>query len=548
MLEERRRHREGDLVKISLLQQWVTQQSEVSPERIAIVFREERMTYGQLEQASNALARLLKDVGCQKGDRVCFLSPKSPAALVSMLGILKADCMHVPLDASSPAPRLAKIVKVCQPRVILAGGGVAALLDEVLLNAKETANPFIGWMEYNATAGQEFTAKFSFRDLQSYASNTLEYRNTMEDPAHILFTSGSTGNPKGVVITHSNVIHFIRWAVRYFQTSPTDKISSHPPLHFDLSTFDIFGTLSVGAELHLIPMELNLLPHKLSEFIRTSELTQWFSVPSLLTYMAKLDAVKMKDFPTLKRLLWCGEVFPTPALMYWMKRLPTVQFTNLYGPTEATIASSYYTVPQCPDDERTAVPIGTACDGEELLVLGDGLKPLPPGKIGDLYIGGAGLSPGYWKNHEQTDAVFLRDPRGSDPTARIYKTGDLAKVGEDSLVYFIGRSDSQIKSRGYRIELGEIETALNALHLTEACAVVAIKTDGFEGYTICCAYVAPKGSDLAPANLRTELGKTIPPYMLPARWMALDQMPLNVNGKYDRMKLKDLFAGTTPLT
>jgi len=526
---------------VSLLQEWITQQAEVHPERVAVVSRQERMTYGQLEYASNRLARLLKGAGCQKGDRVCFLIPKSNAALVSMLGILKADCTHVPLDTLSPAPRLVKIVEACAPRAILAGGGVQSLLDEVLANTKGFAKPLVGWMEDDAVAGREFTSTFSGRDLQSYPSSPLDYRNTTDDPAHILFTSGSTGIPKGVIITHSNVIHFIRWAVTYFQTSPTDKISSHPPLHFDLSTFDVFGTLSVGAELHLVPTELNLLPHKLSEFIRASELTQWFSVPSVLSYMAKLDALKFNDFPTLKRLLWCGEVFPTPALIYWMTRLPTVQFTNLYGPTEATIASSYYTLPECPRDERAVIPIGTPCDGEELLVLGDDLQPVPSGDIGDLFIGGVGLSPGYWNNPEQTSSAFLNNPRSNHTTDRIYKTGDLAKLGEDRLVYFVGRADSQIKSRGYRIELGEIETALNALHLTEACAVVAIKTDGFEGYTICCAYVPPNNSVLTSAKLRAELVKMLPAYMLPSRWMTLGQMPLNVNGKYDRKKLKDLF-------
>jgi acyl-coenzyme A synthetase/AMP-(fatty) acid ligase len=258
--------------------------------------------------------------------------------------------------------------------------------------------------------------------------------------------------------------------------------------------------------------------------------------------MAKLDAVKFNDFPTLKRLLWCGEVFPTPALIYWMTRLPTVQVTNLYGPTEATIASSYYTVPECPRDDRAAIPIGTACDGEELLVLGDDLQPVPPGEIGDLFIGGVGLSPGYWNNPEQTNSVFLKHPRNSHPHNRIYRTGDLAKLGEDGLIYFVGRTDSQIKSRGYRIELGEIETALNAVHLTEACAVVAIKTDGFEGHTVCCAYVPPNNSGLTVAKLRAELAKMLPAYMLPSRWMTLDQMPLNVNGKYDRKTLKDLFS------
>lgn len=533
-------------MNVSLLQQWIARQAESQPERIAVVFHDTRMTYGQLDDASNRLARLLRSVGCRKGERVCFLIPKSPAALVGLLGILKADCCYVPLDTSSPAPRLAKIVEVCEPRAILAGGGVQPLLDEVLAGVPDSAKPLVGWLDGETAAGCECAAAFSWQDLQSQPNGPLDYRSATDDPAHILFTSGSTGIPKGVMITHANVIHFIQWAVNYFQTSPGDKISSHPPLHFDLSTFDVFGTLSSGAELHLVPPELNLLPHKLAEFIRASELTQWFSVPSVLNYMAKQDAVRFNDFPALKRVLWCGEVFPTPALIHWMARLPAVTFTNLYGPTEATIASSYYTVPECPKDERTAIPIGTACEGETLLVLGEDHQPLSAGAIGDLYIGGVGLSPGYWNDSEQTEKAFLRLPCGGASNRRLYKTGDLARLGSDGLVYFVGRVDSQIKSRGYRIELGEIEAALNSLHLTEANAVVAVKTDGFEGWTICCAYVPGVGRGVTPAQLRAQLRKSIPSYMLPARWLALEQMPLNINGKYDRKKLKDLFAATLP--
>src|SRR6266540_3793351 len=140
--------------------------------------------------------------------------------------------------------------------------------------------------------------------------------------AHILFTSGSTGAPKGVQITHDNALRFIEWAIGYFGVSAEDRISGHPPLHFDLSTFDIYAALGAGAQLHLVPAELNLLPNKIADFIRRHELTQWFSAPSLLNYMARQDVVAQGDFPTLKRLLWCGEVFPTPALRYWMKRLP----------------------------------------------------------------------------------------------------------------------------------------------------------------------------------------------------------------------------------
>jgi len=280
----------------------------------------------------------------------------------------------------------------------------------------------------------------------------------------------------------------------------------------------------------------------LAQFIRAAELTQWFSVPSLLSYLAKFDVVRFDDFPTLRRLLWCGEVFPTPALRYWMTRLPHVTFTNLYGPTETTIASSYYTVPSCPEDDRGAIPIGSPCAGEELLVLNERLQPVPPGEVGDLYIRGVGLSPGYWRDPEKTRAVFLSNPFASDPADRIYRTGDLARIGDDGLVYFLGRADSQIKSRGYRIELGEIETALNALSCLRECAVIAVSTDGFEGTAICCAYVPSPGVAVTPGELRHALAKVLPAPMLPSRWMAYERLPRNANEKFDRRLLQEAFA------
>src|SRR5262245_1777300 len=343
---------------VSLLQQWLTRQAEQRAETVALVLKQERVTYRELEEDSNRLARLLQDAGCRRGDRVCLLMPKAPAAILSQLAILKADCTYVPLDAGSPTSRLAKIVEVVAPRVILAAGPVAKLLDELLAEMPMADRPLIGWLGEATPANNQFTVSFVRIDAQNYSEAPLRYQNSSADPAHILFTSGSTGVPKGVIITHANVRHFVEWAVSYFGTTAADRISGHPPLHFDLSTYDIFGTFAAGAQLHLIPAELNLLPQKLAEYIRAAELTQWFSVPSLLNYMAKLDAVKPNDFPSLKRLLWCGEVFPTPGLRYWMQRLPHVQFTNLYGPTEATIASSYYTLPSCPASDDEPVPIG----------------------------------------------------------------------------------------------------------------------------------------------------------------------------------------------
>ena len=358
----------------------------------------------------------------------------------------------------------------------------------------------MGWLDPQPSAGKNFEAAFSRSDLERAPASAMEQECETTDPAHILFTSGSTGMPKGVVITHSNVIAFVTWALEHFGIDHTDRFSGHTPFHFDLSTFDIFGTFAAGAELHLVPPAVALLPPKLVEFIRNSQLTQWFSVPSVLNYIAKFNALRQNDFPSLRRVLWCGEVLPTPALVYWMKHLPHVRFTNLYGPTEATIASSYYDVPACPQDPRESIPIGRACGGEELLVLDEDLDPVLPGHMGNLYIGGAGLSPGYWRDPEKTASVFLPDPRNpartgiSNQNPRLYRTGDLAWEDEAGCVYFVGRTDTQIKSRGYRIELGEIETALNSFDALQECAIVAIQAESFGGWMICCAYV-PRGRD-----------------------------------------------------
>lgn len=529
-----------------LLHQWVTRAAERAPDRLAVVSGDEKLTYGELEAASNRLARMLRDQGCKRGDRVCFVIPKSPGALVAILAIIKADCIYTPIDPASPAPRAAKILDACSNRWILYTDHATPLLDSIFADPRRCESLAAGRMAHGRVSGTHMTPLFSLDEVDSLPAGPIESQNGPEDPAYLLFTSGSTGAPKGVVITHANVTAFIDWARSYFEMQAEDRISGHIPLTFDLSVFDIFGAFSAGAELHLVPPHLNMFPHKLAEFIRSSALTQWFSVPSTLNLMAKFDVVRNGDFPSLKRVLWCGEVFPTPALMYWMKRLPGVKFTNLYGPTETTIASSYYTVPKCPVDEKADIPIGSPCAGESLLVLDESMHPVPQGEIGDLYIGGAGLSPGYWNDPQKTSEVFVRNTSGIGPHERIYKTGDLARVGPDGLVTFVGRTDSQIKSRGYRIELGEIETALNAIPDLGEGAIVAVRGDGFEGTTICCAFVPRDGSTITPILLRKKLGETLPEYMLPARWMQFSVLPKTSNGKIDRVKLKETFV-TGPL-
>ncbi len=503
----------------------------------ALVGETEVMTYAELDAAVDRVAHALLAQGLTPGARVCVLAEKAPWTIAALIGTLRAGGAYVPIDSAGPASRVARIVGAADPEVMLVDVSAGPLLDEVLAGLPGPP-PVVGALGAPLT-GERFTTAFDRDDLLAQPVGAPGVAPA--DLAHLLFTSGSTGVPKGVMITHDMVLAFVDWALRHFGTRAGDRISAHPPLHFDLSTFDIFATLAAGAELHLVPASLGVDPRATAAFIRDRALTQWFSVPSVLTYLARFDAVAQDDFPALERLLWCGEVLPTPVLAHWMRRLPHVRFTNLYGPTEATIASSYYDVPGVPVDETVPVPIGWACDGEELRVLDERMDPVPAGEVGDLWIGGVGLSPGYWRDEAKTEAAFRADPTTG---ARLYRTGDLARADDAGVVHFLGRADSQIKSRGYRIELGEIEAALATVAGIRECAVVGVETGGFEGTTICCAYSVAAGHELPATALRRTLADLVPKYMVPARWAELDDLPHNVNGKIDRPALRERFAPT----
>lgn len=525
------------------LQDYLSRSAERDPDRDALVMGTERIGYGDLAVATDRLARVLREHGCTDGARVGVLAAKSPSTITAMIAVLKAGGSYVPIDSASPAARVEQITRAADPVLMLADASAVGLLDDMVSSgALDTAAIPVGSVAEPVT-GHRFSSRFSRIDAEAAPEGPppATAHPGARDIAHLLFTSGSTGVPKGVVITHENVRAFVDWAVRYFGLRATDRISGHPPLHFDLSTFDIFGALCSGAALHLVPASVAMNPRGMAAMIRDEELTQWFSVPSALSYLARFDAVAQDDFPALERLLWCGEVLPTPVLAHWMRRLPHVRFTNLYGPTEATIASSYHTVAQCPVDEAAAIPIGTACDGEELLVLDETLAPTPPGDIGDLYIAGVGLSPGYWRDEQKTASAFLPDPRGD---GRIYRTGDLARVDDDGVLHFLGRADSQIKSRGYRIELGEIEAAVSTVAAVSECAVVGVETGGFEGTAICCAYSVRDGAELTPPTVRKEISRLLPSYMIPSRWSVRDELPTNVNGKIDRRAVREEFTRT----
>ena len=518
-----------------LLHEGFSARAQARPEATALAFKDETLSYGVLESASNRLAQLLVAAGCRPRDRVALLMPKSPAAIIAMLGALKAGAIYVPMDPDSPAVRLGRVLELADCRCVLAAGPVGSRLQEALALANCAQRPLVGWMDELPAF-----ADFTLRDLAAQPSGAPALARAAGDAALILFTSGSTGQPKGVTLTHANVAAFLDWAIAYFGIREDDRVSQHAPLRFDISTFDIYGALWSGAEVHLVPPELNLLPHKLAQFIRESRLTQWFSVPAVLNLLAKFEVVAQGDFPDLRRVLFAGEVLPTPTLAHWMRRLPHARFTNLYGPTETTISSSYYTLPGCPADERAPIPIGRACAGEELLVLDDKLQPVAAGETGELCIAGAGLSPGYWRDARRTGEAFVPGPGGE----RIYRTGDLARRDAQGLVYFQGRADTQIKSRGYRIELGEIEAALHSVRWLRESAVVAVRSEGFEGWLICCAYAcAQQDGALSTESLRRSLAALLPGYMLPARWLRCEALPKNESGKIDRVALRAAFQG-----
>ena len=522
----------------ALLHDPILDSVERSPDATAVVMGGERLTYAELDRLADRLAGSLLERGCGAGERVCLLAPKSPATVAAMIATLRIGCAYVPVDVAGPVARSTQVVAATQAAAAFVLGDGAALAELLVAQGVITSDLPVVDLSEGAPTGD---AGGSIRPApQTKAS----------DPAHILFTSGSTGRPKGIVVTHASARAYIDWAIAHFHIRPGDRCSGHPPLHFDLSTFDVYATLAAGGELHLVPPQI-VLPRQLVDYILDSELDQLFCVPSAMSYLSAFGAVPADGFPSLRRILWCGEVLPTPVLIEWMSRHPSARFTNLYGPTEATIASSHYDVEVAPTDPGQAVPIGTACVGEELLVLDDDGSPADDGDVGELCIGGIGLSPGYWRDPDTTAKAFISDPRaggadGADGAGRaggrIYRTGDLARRSPDGLFHFIGRRDSQIKHRGYRIELGEVEVAVVALPAVSECAVVAVPTDGFEGTVICCAVVLRAADvDGATAHLRAELTTRLPAYMLPTRWRLMDVLPKNVNGKIDRRELRERF-------
>jgi amino acid adenylation domain-containing protein len=519
-----------------MVQDWISRAAQRDPLALAVVGEAETLTYGDIEDYSNRLAATLQGLGCRRGDRVGVHMPKSATAVASLIGILKSGCVYVPTDTTGAMVRTAEILRQSEPSVVLFDGcGPEALEDLELRGALRGVRTV--WL---GPEDREVRTTVRRSDVDRAATDLMQRTNAgPEDLAYILFTSGTTGSPKGVPISHASVRAFIEWVVRFFALGPADRLSGHTELTFDLSAFDMYASFASGAQLHHVPKQARMIPHELVNFLDERALTLWFSVPSQLSYVARFDALADRSLPSLRHVAWCGDVLPTPVLLHWKRRLPGVEFTNLYGPTETTIASSYYRVPADFTDATMDIPIGVACPGEELLILDETLEHVPVGVVGDIYIRGVGLSPGYWRDTDRTRDVFVAR-NGSGP---LYRTGDLGRTTADGSIVFLGRSDFQIKSAGYRVEPAEVENAILRLEEIAACAVVSVASNGIDRTAIGCLYVPSNGTPLRAASVKKRLLEWIPPYMVPSLWMQCSDLPVNDRGKIDRGKARALFGG-----
>jgi amino acid adenylation domain-containing protein len=363
--------------------------------------------------------------------------------------------------------------------------------------------------------------------------DVLEPAQTIDlDLAYILYTSGSTGDPKGVMLSHRNALTFVDWATARLGVEASDRLSSHAPLHFDLSIFDLFAAASAGAAVDLVPAETSVFPTAVASFIADRGITIWYSVPSVLSMLALRGGLEPGALPQLRTVLFAGEVFPVPYLRRLMRTLPHARFLNLYGPTETNVCT-YYEVPPLDDERVVPIPIGRAIDNVEVFAVGEDGERVPDGEVGELWVRGSSVMCGYWGDPTRTDRSLVGWNVGHGPGDPAYRTGDLVRRDAQGDYEFLGRRDSQIKSRGYRIELGDVEAALYAHPTVVECAVTAVPDELVTNRLK--AYVVLREEGTAADVLRV-CGERVPPYMVPDLEVR-EQLPRTSTGKIDRRAL-----------
>lgn len=505
-----------------------------NPTRDALRFEGgESYTYEVLNGLVNRAARLFAELGVGVGDIVLIFGLKTVVTFVGMLSALKLGATYSILDPALPRRRLAAIVKASTPVVVVGPPEVRQMFEEV------GGVPTVCWVDATVSRWLDRLNRFSAESMEFSSPDGKR-------AAYVMYTSGSTGAPKGAVMSHDNVTHLVRWSVDAFDFGPGDVLTNVNPLYFDNSVFDVYSSLFTGATLAPITHLTATSPQGLLDAVDRAGCTSWFSVPSLLMFLDSLKAFTCEHaFSTVGRLIFGGEGYPLARLRNLFERFgERMELVNVYGPTECTcIATAHQLTAEDFEGEWGLPPLGRLLPTfEQMICEGDG-SVVAPGGVGELWLAGPQVGLGYHRDPERTSEAFLCVTE-SDPPLRMYRTGDLVRQDpDDGRLYFHGRIDYQIKHMGYRIELGEIETALVACAgVSEAVALYRAAAEPPE----IVAVVACDSSAPTDRVLRHQLRDWLPRYMLPSRFFFQPTLPRNRNGKVDRLRLAKEYESNPP--
>lgn len=485
------------------------------PDKLAVVDSENSITFSELRSRALQISNEIRQKYAIFKKPVLVYVPKSTTSIVCFMGILYSGNFYTPTDVTFPFEKVKGIIKKLEPSLYLSDTKNSIKLIENGIPKEQILNID------NLTA-----------------CDSLECQNMLDDIidtdiTYALFTSGSTGVPKGVAITNRSIIDYIDWARECYQIDENHSIGNQAPFYFDNSTLDIYLMLSTGATLHIIPATYYAFPAKLIKYIVEQNINTVFWVPSVLINIANYKLLDSIDCSCLKKILFAGEVMPNKQLNYWRQKLPDALYSNLYGPTEITVDCTYYTVDrEFKDDEP--LPIGIPCINSDVIVLDEDNNLVTEQDIlGELCVRGSSLAVGYWNDWEKTEEVFVQNPLNPFYPEKIYRTGDLVYYNERGELVFAGRKDFQIKHSGYRIELGEIEAA--AMGKEEVSSVCASYHK--EKKQIVLFYQGEIGEE----ELKDYLLTIIPKYMVPTIYYPLERFPYNDNGKIDRKQLEEQY-------
>ena len=483
------------------------------PDNIAVADESSSVTFNDLKIRSQQTGTMISSGLKKHSVPIAIYIDKSPALVEAMLSVLYSGNFYVVLDTQMPLERVRRIFETLQPAAILT--------DKSYIDKVESINNF-----KNNNIKTFYIEDSSSTEIDIKLLSRLWSHMTERDPAYILYTSGSTGQPKGTVISHRALIAYGDWFIRAFDINERTIFGSQTPLYFSMSVSDLYASLRTGATYQIIPKKYFSFPMQLIEYLNTHKVNTIYWVPSALNIVANWDTFAYIKPEYLKKVLFAGEVMPVKQLNYWRTALPDVLYANLFGPTETTDICSYYVVNRTFSDEET-LPIGVACDNCDLIIVDENGKE---SDSGELLARGPFLADGYYHNPEKTAEVFVQNPLNNAYPEIVYRTGDLVYRGEDGLLRYQGRKDFQIKHMGYRIEPGEIEAAIGALPEIHACVCIYLETTD----QILLFYQGK----IKQEALSTAVSGKLPAYMRPNKFIRIRQMPYNANGKIDRKLLK----------